>query len=133
MDHVVQLYQKLDGLADAVVEYIGAGLARGEGAVIIATPEHGTAFLARLSTADRSRLKVMDAEQTLATFMVGGRPQWQAFRQVILPEPRPRVCIGQRHFNVTQNASDEGCIIVGCQVGGEDCHPGKMIEFQQHH
>ena len=83
MDHVVQLYQKLDGLADAVVEYIGAGLARGEGAVIIATPEHGTAFLARLSTADRSRLKVMDAEQTLATFMVGGRPQWQAFRQVI--------------------------------------------------
>jgi hypothetical protein len=82
-DHFVQLYQKLDGLADAVAEYIGAGLARGEGAVVIATPEHCAAFLARLSAADRSRLKVLDAEQTLATFMVDGRPQWQAFQQAI--------------------------------------------------
>jgi hypothetical protein len=82
-DHFVQLYQKLDGLADAVAEYIGAGLARGEGAVLIATPEHCAAFLARLSAADRSRLKVLDAEQTLATFMVDGRPQWQAFQQAI--------------------------------------------------
>ena len=82
-DHFVQLYQKLDGLADAVAEYVGAGLAHGEGAVIIATPEHCAAFLARLSTVDRSRLKVLDAEQTLATFMVNGRPQWQPFQQVI--------------------------------------------------
>jgi hypothetical protein len=82
-DHFVQLYQKLDGLADAVAEYIGAGLSRGEGAVVIATPEHRAAFLDRLGIAERSRVKVLDAEQTLATFMVGGLPQWQAFQQVI--------------------------------------------------
>lgn len=82
-DHFVQLYQKLDDLADAVAEYIGTALSQGEGAVLIATPEHCAAFLARLSIADRSRLKVLDAEQTLATFMVGGMPQWPAFQQVI--------------------------------------------------
>ncbi|HVJ22652.1 MAG TPA: MEDS domain-containing protein [Burkholderiales bacterium] len=82
-DHFVQLYQKLDDLADVVAEYIGAGLSRGEGAVVIATPEHRVAFLARLSIADRSRLKVLDAEQTLAAFMVSGMPQWSPFQQVI--------------------------------------------------
>ena len=82
-DHFVQLYQELDGLADAVAEYVGAGLARGEGAVLIATPEHRAAFLDRLGSAERSRLRLLDAEDTLATFMVGGMPQWKAFHEVI--------------------------------------------------
>lgn len=82
-DHFVQLYQQLDGLADAVAEYIGAGLERGEGAVVIATPGHRAAFLARLSSVDRSRLKLLDAEETLASFMVDGVPQWKAFHHVV--------------------------------------------------
>jgi hypothetical protein len=82
-DHFVQLYQEVDGLAEAVAEYVGAGLERGEGAVIIATPEHRVAFLARLGSVDRSRLQLLDAEQTLATFMVDGVPQWKAFHQVV--------------------------------------------------
>jgi hypothetical protein len=40
MDHFVHLYQEVDALADAVAEYAGSGLRRGEAVVLIATPEH---------------------------------------------------------------------------------------------
>jgi len=86
-DHFVQLYQGLDALVDTVAEYVDTGLRRGEAAVIIATPEHREAFLARLDAAEQGaeqgRLRVLDAEQTLAAFMANGMPQWNAFRQVV--------------------------------------------------
>ena len=63
-DHFVQLYQELDPLADAVAEYVETGLRRGEAAVVIATPEHRKAFLAKIDSPDESRLKVLDAERT---------------------------------------------------------------------
>ena len=85
-DHFVQLYQELDVLADAVAEYVSTGLSRGEGAVVIATPEHRAAFLARLkvqNALDEGRLRILDAEETLATFMANGMPQWKAFHEVV--------------------------------------------------
>ena len=36
-DHFVQLYKEVDELADAVAEYVGTGLQRGEAAIVIAT------------------------------------------------------------------------------------------------
>jgi hypothetical protein len=82
-DHFVHLYQEIDELAGAVAEYVAAGLCRGEAAVLIATPAHRAAFVARMDSADERRLRILDAEETLATFMAGGMPQWNAFREVV--------------------------------------------------
>jgi MEDS: MEthanogen/methylotroph, DcmR Sensory domain len=85
-DHFVQLYQDIGPLAQAVADYVAEGLRRGEAAVIIATPEHREAFLARLGgrkALDRDGLKVLDAERTLARFMANGVPQWKAFHEVV--------------------------------------------------
>ena len=82
-DHFVQLYQDTASLADAVAAYVAEGLRKGEAAVIIATPRHREAFLSRIGAFNADQLKVLDAEQTLATFMVNGVPNWQAFRASI--------------------------------------------------
>ena len=55
-DHFVQLYQALDPLAEAVSQYVNTGLRRGEAAVVIATPRHREAFLARIDSVDDGRL-----------------------------------------------------------------------------
>jgi MEDS: MEthanogen/methylotroph, DcmR Sensory domain len=81
MDHFAQLYQEDEVLAGAVAEYLAAGLQRGEAAVVIATPEHRAALLARVKAHDG--LKLLDAEQTLAKFMAHGMPQWKAFHEVV--------------------------------------------------
>jgi DcmR-like sensory protein len=82
-DHFVQLYQDTASLADAVAAYVAEGLRKGEAAVIIATPRHREAFRSRIGAFNADQLKVLDAEQTLATFMVNGVPNWQAFRASI--------------------------------------------------
>ena len=82
-DHFVQLYEDSAPLADAVAEYIREGLRRGEAAVIIATPEHRQAFLSRIGAFSDEQLKVLDAEQTLASFMSNGVPGWTAFRETV--------------------------------------------------
>lgn len=81
MNHFVQLYQHDAPLADAVAEYIGAGLERGDAAIIIATPAHRAAFLERLEKTPA--LAMLDAEETLARFMANGMPQWQPFHEAI--------------------------------------------------
>jgi len=81
MDHFVQLYQETDLLAEAVARYIGAGLRRGEAAIVIATPEHRAAILQKFESPPQLRL--LDAEETLAAFMANGMPQWNAFHEVI--------------------------------------------------
>jgi hypothetical protein len=83
-DHIVQTYQDPAFLAEAVAEYLGTGLRRGEAAIIIARPAHSEAFLAKLAAAgEPAQIVVLDAEQTLARFMVDGLPQWNPFREVI--------------------------------------------------
>ena len=42
--HVVQFYDHDDELTSAVVRFAGAGLALGEGVLVVATPEHRAAF-----------------------------------------------------------------------------------------
>ena len=83
-DHIVHTYQDRGFLAEAVADYLGTGLARGEAALIIARPAHSAAFLQELAAAgEPGQIVVLDAEQTLARFMVDGMPQWNAFREVI--------------------------------------------------
>jgi hypothetical protein len=91
-EHVVQLYGEDDQLLTRnVSRYLREGLRRGDGLLVIATPEHSTAFTRQLqeqgedpsaAVAD-GRLVVLDAEATLARFMVDGQPDWERFEGVI--------------------------------------------------
>ena len=90
-DHFVQLYQEIGPLADAVAEYAGVGLSRGEAAVIIATAPHKMRFLEALAgrglqphrLATQGQLTLLDAEETLARFMANGMPAWTSFHELI--------------------------------------------------
>jgi len=83
-DHIVQTYEDPAFLADAVAEYLGTGLRRGEAAIVIARPQHVAMFRERIGTLrEPGQLIILDAEETLARFMEGGMPQWNAFREVV--------------------------------------------------
>lgn len=90
-DHFVQVYKDEAFLLDAVAEYAGTGLRRGEGVVIIATPSHRAAFVQQLEddgiaaeeARQRGQLLLLDADETLARFTPGGMPEWQSFRALI--------------------------------------------------
>src|SRR4029079_18087350 len=79
-DHLVQVYREREFLAEAVTYFVRDGLHQGEGALIIARPEHRRLFAARLGA--NAAVHVRDAEQTLAAFMVDGMPEWSAFHRV---------------------------------------------------
>jgi hypothetical protein len=82
--HIVQTYQDPAFLAEAVAEYLGTGLRRGEAAIIIARPAYTPVLLQKLAGAgEPGQLMVLNARDTLARFMVDGMPQWNAFREVI--------------------------------------------------
>ena len=81
-DHLVQVYTDTEFLVDAVAEYLATGLRAGEGAIVIARPENRKRFLAALAARGvrtGAALRLLDAEETLGTFMVGGMPEWTAF------------------------------------------------------
>ena len=90
-DHFVQVYQDRAFLCEAVAEYVGTGLRRGEGAILIARPGHVAAFKQQLSLAGlspdkairRGQLAVLDADETLEKFTPGGMPDWRTFHALI--------------------------------------------------
>lgn len=80
--HIVHTYKDAAQLAAVVSEYLLAGLQRGEAAIVIARPEHAALLQEKLQRFS-GQLAIFDAQQTLARFMVGGMPQWQAFHELI--------------------------------------------------
>lgn len=93
-EHVVQLYGDDDGLLSKNVgRYLTEGLRRGDGLVVIATPEHTSAIARHLveesseATFDAARaagrLAMLDAEGTLAQLLLDGRPDATRFRSVV--------------------------------------------------
>jgi hypothetical protein len=90
-DHIVQVYQDVDSLAEAVTQYIAAGLQAGDAALLVATPPHRAAFEAALRASGTDvaalvaagQLVFLDTEQTLASFMRDGRPEWTAFHTAV--------------------------------------------------
>jgi hypothetical protein len=79
-DHIVQLYADEAFFTRAVSGFIGAGLAAGEGAVVIATRPHVDALVVRLAAAvdvagavALQQLVVADADATLARLTARGR------------------------------------------------------------
>jgi hypothetical protein len=79
-------------LAQNVAAYISQGLKRGEGAIVIATPEHREIFREELRKCGidagaplaGSGLLLLDAHQTLSQFLVNGEPDEARFREVVI-------------------------------------------------
>jgi hypothetical protein len=90
-DHLVQVYQDEAFLAEAVGDYALAGLRAGEAVLLVVTPAHRRLFLRRLAALGlypdealrRGQLRILDAGETLALFMLDGKPQSRAFHQKI--------------------------------------------------
>jgi DcmR-like sensory protein len=90
-DHFVQVYSDKDFLYEAVAEYTGTGLRRGEGVIIIARPAHRAGFMRELESGgvaasealERGQLLMLDADETLGRFTPRGMPDWQTFHALI--------------------------------------------------
>ena len=81
-EHSVRFYQSEAFLSEAVCQFLTAGLNQSESAVVIATPAHRRAFANELGANERA-VVMLDAEETLAKFMVDGMPSWDRFLTVI--------------------------------------------------
>lgn len=88
--HFVELYDDDASLVESVRTFVSVGLNAGEAALVVASPEHRAAFDAELSkTADLDGARAqglylsVDAEETLASFMAGGRPDPGRFEHAI--------------------------------------------------
>jgi hypothetical protein len=93
-DHVVRFYEDDDELVSMVTGYNASALARGEAAVIVATPDHAAlvriALLAKgtdvVGAEALGRLTILDVAETLAAFTSGeGRIDARAFDDVMRP------------------------------------------------
>lgn len=91
--HVVHFYDHAETLALAVADYLGAGLAEGGAALVVATPEH-RAQVARVLTAAGidiqearagGRYVELDAASVLEQFMADGSPDPERFVDTIGP------------------------------------------------
>lgn len=94
-EHVVQLYGSDEGLLTRTVcQFLAEGLSRGDGLVLVATPQHTEAFASGLAECgldvprivSEGRLAVLDAETMLDRLMVDGMPDPQRFDEAIVPE-----------------------------------------------
>jgi signal transduction histidine kinase/CheY-like chemotaxis protein len=89
--HAVQFYESDNFLCETVGHFLGAGLRDGHLLIVIATPSHRE-LLKRLLTSQgfdvesefrSGRFVMLDARETLATFMHGKVPNPSRFRSVI--------------------------------------------------
>lgn len=89
--HLVHLYGQDDqSLVTAVTRYLVQGLQRGDGIVVVATPEHNEAFTTALRDEScyvravlEGRVAWLDAQETLDRFMINGEPHWSRFLTVV--------------------------------------------------
>ncbi|HUR61017.1 MAG TPA: GAF domain-containing protein [Candidatus Thermoplasmatota archaeon] len=93
--HVVQFYRSDDFLLDQVARFLRPGLAAGGPAIVICTPAHRDALLPRLGSLARADLLLLDAEETLARFMVGDSPDPGLFDAVVGRAVRAAASRGQ--------------------------------------
>lgn len=90
-EHFVHIHDDDDAFLGLLERFVGDGLRAGEGTIVIATAEHLAALDQRLTangldpTAARWRGQYlpMDAETTLAQFMINGWPDDELFASVI--------------------------------------------------
>jgi hypothetical protein len=106
-EHVVQFYGDDDRLLiQNVGRFLSEGLKRGDGLLVIATPEHRTSLTGSLRSESgysravlEGRLMFLDARATLDRFLVDGYPDPELFESVI-GESLRRVGIQAVHTGV---------------------------------
>ena len=89
--HAVQFYSDDVALSRLVAGFLAEGFAKGDAGVMIATPEHRALVEAELRARSvevdalkhMGELVVLDAAETLQTFMVNGVPHSSTFNYVI--------------------------------------------------
>lgn len=87
--HTVQFYEDSDYLCRTVAEFISIGLKANQPALVVTSPPRSACVRAHLSDLGRNagelqaagRLMVLDAEETLATFMDGRMPVREFFHK----------------------------------------------------
>src|SRR3954470_8694586 len=92
-EHRVRFYEREVTLIDSVAEFIGDALAAGRPAIVVATPTHveqlDQRLIARGADIDLARTNgryiVLDALQTLQSFLVEGWPDADRFTQTFEP------------------------------------------------
>jgi hypothetical protein len=93
-EHRVQFYDdNTTALAASVGRYAAEAVRAGDSVLIIATAEHRRAFARSAAelgadverAAHAGRFVSLDAEHTLESFMVDGRPEWDRFVRVLDP------------------------------------------------
>jgi len=90
-DHVVQIYENDGIFLDALTGFIGGGINAGDAVIVIATDAHLKALHARLrsyglhvdSLVSEDRYIPLNAEETLAKFMVNDWPDEILFMQTV--------------------------------------------------
>ncbi|HUR47457.1 MAG TPA: ATP-binding protein [Candidatus Saccharimonadales bacterium] len=90
-DHFVQFYESDDFLINSLNEFIGAGLGKGDSAIVIATEQHRLSLESQLrdnglnveGLKQRGQFISLDAAEVLSQFMVSGSPDPQLFNRVI--------------------------------------------------
>lgn len=78
--HVVQFYGG-PFPAEAIADFIQHGITTGEVAIVVATPEHILAVQTKLEGS--GRVVFLDAEETMARFMLNGRPDRLKFMDTV--------------------------------------------------
>ena len=100
--HAVRFYDSDKSLAQIVAQFLGDGFAAGNPAILVATPAHRAAILKELVARSldvvqlqrSDELILLDARQTLSTFMKDGKPDAEAFKTSMC-EVIERACQGR--------------------------------------
>lgn len=87
--HAVRFYDSEAALCRIVAGFLSEGVAAGQPALVIATAEHGQGILAELRAREvdvtalqkSDDLVILDAAETMATFMVDGTPNGDRFAE----------------------------------------------------
>ena len=88
-DHVVEFYDSDDDLVGSVGAYVAGGIESGDAVIVVATEAHraGIEEYLRLVDVDprgeSGTVVILDAEDTLSSFLVDGLPNEAAFERVI--------------------------------------------------
>jgi hypothetical protein len=89
--HAVQFYGEHESLLDASTRFVGGALAAGDAAIVVASRSHREALVDRLAAygsgmsraAGEGRYISLDADDTLAKFMIEGCPDATRFAVAI--------------------------------------------------
>jgi hypothetical protein len=89
-DHIVQLYRDPEFYGEAISLFACSGLRKGEGVIIVATKSNWEIIRPRIEEngfsihqlKEQGQLTLLDADETLPRFMIGGMPDGDAFKMI---------------------------------------------------